>query len=55
LGDVVTFSESVNGYPIPIYEKAYSSTGYGGGGITPDTQPGSQDFVISVSVVFEIK
>lgn len=55
LGDVVTFSESVNGYPIPMYEKAYSSTGYGGGGITPDTQPGSQDVVISVSVVFEIK
>ncbi len=56
LGDIVTFSESVNGYPIPMYEKAYSSVGgYGGGGITPDTQAGSQDVVISVSVVFEIK
>jgi len=56
LGDVVTFSESINGYPIPVYERAYSSgMGMGGGGVAPDTQAGSQDVVISVSVVFEIK
>lgn len=55
LGDVVTFSESVNGYPMPIYERAYSAGGYGGGGISPDTQAGSQDIVVSVSVVFEIR
>ena len=56
LGDVVTFSESINGYPIPMYEKAYSLGGYGGGGgISPDTQAGSQDIIINVSVVFEIK
>lgn len=55
LGDVVTFSESVNGYPMPMYERAYSNAGYGGGGISPDTQAGSQDVIVDVSVVFEIK
>ena len=54
LGDVITFSESSDGYPAPIYERAYG-VGLGGGGISPDTQAGSQDVVVNLSVVFEIK
>lgn len=54
LGDVVTFSESFDSNIIPIYERAYSGTGYGGGGITPDTQPGSQDVIVTIEVIYEI-
>ena len=56
LGDVVTFSESSNGV-VPMYEKAYSYTGMGigGGGVSPDTQAGSQEVIVNVNVVFEMK
>ncbi len=53
LGDVVTFSESFGGQPPIYFEKAFG-LGMGGGG-APDTQPGSQEITVSVSVVFEIR
>ena len=52
LGQVQTFSESVSGGPPIYFEKAY---GLGGGGPTPETQPGSQEITVTVSVVFEIR
>ena len=52
LGDVVTFSESFSGQPPIYFEKAY---GLGMGGAAPDTQAGSQEITVNVSVVFEIK
>ncbi len=55
LGDVVTFSESFSGQPPIFYEKAYSLGVGGGGGATPDTQPGSQEITVNVNVVFEIR
>ena len=54
LGQVVTFSESVSGEPPIFYPKALEF-GIGGGGGSPDTQPGSQEVAVSVNVVFEIK
>lgn len=55
LGRVVTFSESYNGQPPIYYEKAYGmASGIGGGGGSPDIQSGSQEVMVSVSVVFEI-
>ncbi len=54
LGQVVTFSESVSGEPPIFYPKAVEF-GIGGGGGSPDTQPGSQEVAVSVNVVFEIK
>ena len=54
LGSVVTFSESFSGQPPIFYEKAYG-LGIGGGGGAPDTQAGSQEVTVNVSVVFEIR
>ena len=54
LGSVVTFSESFSGQAPRFYEKAYG-LGIGGGGGAPDTQAGSQEITVNVSVVFEIR
>ncbi|MEK7078268.1 MAG: SIMPL domain-containing protein [Patescibacteria group bacterium] len=52
LGKVITFSESSSGQPPIFYEKAL---GLGGGGPIPDIQSGSQEIIVSVNVVFEIR
>jgi hypothetical protein len=52
LGKVVGFSESSGWQPPVLYGKAYEALGAGGG--TPDVQPGSQDVVVTVSVIYEI-
>jgi uncharacterized protein YggE len=57
LGNVVNFSES-SSYGGPIaYDKAYAGEGYGGGGapVAPNVQPGQQDIVADMTVVFEIR
>ncbi len=53
LGKAVTFSESFAPGPPIIY--ARSAEVYGIGGVAPDTQPGSQEIAVNVTVVFEIK
>ena len=53
LGRVVNFSESFAGEPPIIFARA--SEVYGIGGAAPDTQAGSQEIAVNVTVVFEIK
>ncbi len=56
LGKVVSVSESSTGVGMPYY-----GDGYGGGGMmmekaaSPNIEPGSQDVVAEMSVVFEVK
>ncbi len=57
LGKVVGFSESGGYYPpVPVYyEKAVMmSADAGRGGASPDIQPGSQDYQVSVDITYEI-
>ena len=54
LGKIVTFSESFVGEPPIIYARSAEVYGIGGGAV-PDTQPGSQEILVNVSVVFEIR
>ena len=59
LGKVVSVSESgMGGYPVPMY--ADSAMGYGAGGAeikaaAPNIEPGSQDVIANMTVVFEVK
>lgn len=52
LGKIIGFSESTNGYPVPIYKGEY---GVGGGGGTPDIQTGENEIVVNVTLTYEIK
>jgi uncharacterized protein YggE len=58
LGRVVSISESSGGsMPIPYYDGAYG--GIGGGGaersVSPNIEPGMQDIIASMTVIFEIR
>jgi uncharacterized protein YggE len=53
LGKLVSFSENVSGDgPIPMFDKGL---GMGGGGSSAAIQPGTQDIVAQVNVVYQIK
>lgn len=55
LGRVVSFSE-YSGGAVPLYAKSsIESYGMGGGEPMPDIQPGSQEVIVNVNLVFEIK
>lgn len=55
LGKIITFTESGN-MPSPIFfEKSAGPYGIGGGAPAVDTQAGSQEITVDVSVIFEIK
>jgi uncharacterized protein YggE len=54
---VVSFSESSGGYPAPypmLYAKDMAA-GIGGAESAPDIQPGSQEVISNVNVVFEVR
>jgi len=53
LGNVVSFSESDNGLPTPIYYSA-KDVGMGGGGTAPDVQTGQNEINITVNLAYEI-
>ena len=60
LGKVVSVSESGGGgYPVPYYSDAVGmGGGYGGAevkSVSPNIEPGSQDVVANMTVVFEVK
>jgi uncharacterized protein YggE len=58
LGKLVSFSESGMGMPMPImYAKDMAMAQEGRAAVTnpaPDIQPGSQDIIINVSVMYEV-
>ncbi len=55
LGRLVSFSETnVAGGPI-AYDYAKSQSGMGGGGASPQLEPGTQDVTALISVTYEIK
>jgi hypothetical protein len=58
LGKLVSFTEGANG-SMPVAYRDYAieaktSLGMGGGAVTPDIQPGSQDIIINVMVTYEV-
>ncbi|PIR66281.1 MAG: hypothetical protein COU51_04980 [Parcubacteria group bacterium CG10_big_fil_rev_8_21_14_0_10_36_14] len=55
LGRVVSFSEYTNGSVSAYSKSSMEAYGIGGGDVTPDIQAGSQEVIINVSLVFEIK
>ncbi len=55
LGKVLSVSESDGYYPVPMYaDKAVAMEGIGGGA-GPSIEPGEQDVIQRVTIVFEIK
>ena len=55
LARVITFSESSNNYPGPIYYSALSEGKGAASAPTPDIQPGTQEVKVSVVVTYEIR
>lgn len=57
LGKVVNVTESGGYYPpMPLYaDKAVMAEGIGGGGYSPTVEPGQQDVVQQITLVYEIK
>lgn len=58
LGKVISISETGGGYPTPVYDVATRNAAAGGLAaktITPSIEPGSQDIIEQMTVVFEIK
>ena len=54
LGRIINFSESGNGFPVPIYyDKVMTADGRGGGG--PDVPIGENEIVINVTITYQIK
>ena len=59
LGKVVSVSESGGGgWPAPMYAEGMGAGGYGGvmeKSVSPNIEPGSQDVIENMTVVFEVK
>ncbi len=58
LGKVVSVQDGEGYYPTPVGIYADKAMGFGGGGgeaIAPSVEPGSQDVVQTVTLVFEVK
>jgi uncharacterized protein YggE len=56
IGRVVTFNESTGGWPIYFSKAELAADGRGGASMpAPAVEPGSQDVMVSVSVIYEVK
>ncbi len=53
LGKIVNFTESTNGYPVPMYDMKVQNSGMGGGG--PSIETGTNDVTINVTITYQIK
>ncbi len=54
LGKLVSFSETNQGVPVPMYSGIAMGLGGGGANVAPQTEPGVQDITADVSVSYEI-
>lgn len=56
LGSIVNFSENNGGYPIPMYDTAAGSRVSLEKSVSaPDIQSGSQDIIVDVTIIYEVK
>ena len=55
LGRIVNFVEGTSGYPTPMYDKAMSGYGVGGGGAGPVVPTGQNEITVNVTITYQIK
>ncbi|PJE50482.1 MAG: hypothetical protein COV29_03685 [Candidatus Yanofskybacteria bacterium CG10_big_fil_rev_8_21_14_0_10_36_16] len=56
LGKLLSIQESGTPYyPVAKFDSAMAEGGYGGGGPSPQIEPGSQDITVNVTLIYEIK
>lgn len=53
LKKIVGFSETTNGYPVPMYDKA--EYGMGGGSGSPNIEAGENEIAVNVTLTYEIE